>query len=139
MEVREAVGLAIAGQKAFPRSRGALLALDYAARYGGLLDLAGRAMDRLESRNLMLRPASRVQTTWLYRGDLAGYARSLRVDPELPANAFVRFKQGRLALLRGDRAEALATFRLASSESDWLGYRALAGIFSKPASCSWMA
>ncbi|MFN8010074.1 MAG: hypothetical protein U0P81_01595 [Holophagaceae bacterium] len=86
-------------------------ALVYAARTAGLLELARQALEARDRRVPAGLQASSAENTWLYLGDLPRFEASLFERPGNPRNTVVKFYRGYLALMKGDRSQALDHFR----------------------------
>ena len=104
--------------------------LVYAARTGGLLDLARRALER---RGWLAAPGlwnASAENAYLYLGDGPRFEASLVETPGDSRNVVVRFYRGYLALAEGRRAEAAEAFRQAQA---WPGgfaqFGPLAGVY----------
>lgn len=98
-----------------PRALVLYTGLAYAARTGGLLDLARRALER---RSRLAAPGPGIATaenTYLYLGDQARFEATLVEAPGDPRNTVVRFYRGYLALASGGRTEAGEAFRQAQA------------------------
>ena len=113
-----------------PRALTLYTGLAYAARTGGLLELARRALtrrDRLAAPGLWTASA---ENTYLYQGDRRRFEESLVEVPGDPRNAVVRFYRGYLALAEGRREAARAGFAAAEA---WPGgfaqFGQLAGVY----------
>ncbi|WP_257306593.1 hypothetical protein [Geothrix campi] len=93
-----------------PRVPDLYLGFTYAGRTSGLLAGAHSAMIRRETLIAPLAPASfwTVETTNLYLGDWAAFEQDLQRARAVREDAGVLFYQGYLALLKGNRGEALA-------------------------------
>ena len=106
---REALDLMADGLWRHPGNLGLLNALAYAARASGLLDLAGRALDRRAA--LAGEPRSQqalADNTLLYQGRTRAFEAELTALPEGPLKAYY---QGYARLLQGDTAGALLRFQ----------------------------
>lgn len=89
-------------------------ALVYAARTAGLLDLAKQGLEARERLVPAGLQAASAENTWLYLGDLPRFEASLFERPGNPRNTVVRFYRGYVALMRGDRLQALGHFQEAA-------------------------
>jgi tetratricopeptide (TPR) repeat protein len=92
------------------------LGVAYAARTAGLLDLARKALDH---RRRILGPMAApspwfAETTYLYLGDMETFSQDLARAADLRQDASIQFYRGYFALLKGNRAEALACMRAGS-------------------------
>lgn len=103
-------------------------ALAYVARTAGLLDLARRALAEVD--RLTGGPSGfHCENTYLYLGDPAAFRATCRLEGT-GRDARVHFYLGYLALLAGDRAAALPSFRAAAAiPGGWYGFEALAALF----------
>lgn len=113
-----------------PRALILYTGLAYAARTGGLLEVARRALarrDHLAASGLWTASA---ENTYLYLGDRRRFEASLVEVPGDSRNAVVRFYRGYLALAGGDRGAAREAFAQAQA---WPGgfaqFGQLAGVF----------
>jgi tetratricopeptide (TPR) repeat protein len=109
--LKEALEGVLDARRSYPNALPLLLALTYAGRYAGLLDLAAAAEARADE--LWAEPGRpvRLQVTFLYRGDWDRYERSLWTKPGDVTNSTVLVFRGQLNLCRGRRAQALQDFR----------------------------
>jgi tetratricopeptide (TPR) repeat protein len=97
-----------------PGSSDLYLGVAYAGRTSGLLDLARRALAR---RTELLRPIASpsawfAETTYLYLGDLKGFADDLARTGSARQDASILFYKGYVALLQGNPTLALGFMRL---------------------------
>ena len=118
------------GLRLRPRSLNLLLALDYAARTAGLLDIALGARDRMAAlwAGSPLRPP--LGFTYLYAGRMEAFEASLLAPPGTPVDGFTEFNLGYAALMRGRRDEAALHFQ--TTEQDLTAeahFRTLAKVF----------
>lgn len=102
--------------------------LGYVARTSGLLELARRALRRVDQLTLGL-PGSPSENTYLYLGDFEAFRSSCRPQGT-GRDARIRFYLGYLALADGDRAGAAAAFRSALAvPGGWYGFEELCALF----------
>jgi len=107
---RAMLHLLLTARAARPGSRGILGALSYCARYAGLLDLAAQATSRANELNLNPKAPPRLQKALLYSKKWDLYEQSLYLRPGLYSNNLVHYSMGHLALLRGQKTQAIAHF-----------------------------
>ena len=118
------------GLRRHPRSLNLLLALDYAARTAGLLDIALGARERMAA----LWTGTPVQPptgfAYLYAGRLDAFEASLQTRPGVVPDGFTAFNLGYAALLRNRPGEAAQRFQEAEQDQMAEGhFRALAKVF----------
>lgn len=111
---KEALERLIEARRVHPHALPLLLGITYAGRYAGLLEFAAEAETRTDELSADPRRPTRLQVTFLYRGDWDRYERTLWTRPGDITNSTVLLFRGQLALARGRREEALAAFREAS-------------------------
>ncbi len=111
---RAALDLLREGLRARPGVVPLYTALVYAARTAGLLDLARRTLEGRDRRVPAGLQAASAENTWLYLGDLPRFEATLFERPGNPRNTVVKFYRGYLALMRGDRGQALGHFQEAA-------------------------
>ena len=107
------------------------LGLSYAGRTSGLLAGAHAAMARRSALVTPLAAASSwtVETTHLYLGDLPAFEQDLREAAAQRPDAGVRFYQGYLALLKGNRQAALADMEAAETAAGFSPFQDLARVY----------
>ncbi|HJW08783.1 MAG TPA: tetratricopeptide repeat protein [Holophagaceae bacterium] len=87
-----------------------LTALGYAARTAGLLDLAREALERRNALGPSSLMNSGAENSWLYLGMWDRFEAELIDEKDRPRGSVVAFYRGYLALARGKREEAAASF-----------------------------
>ena len=118
------------GLRLHPRSLNLLLALDYAARTAGLLDIALAARERMAALWTGASVAPPTGFTYLYAGRVDAFEASLQTRPGLVPDGFTAFNLGYAALIRGRREEAARRFQEAEQDATAEGhFRALAKVF----------
>lgn len=126
----EALNRLQGGLRLHPRSLNLLLALDYAARTAGLLDIALGARERMAALWTGAPVAPPTGFTYLYAGRMDAFEASLQTRPGLVPDGFTAFNLGYAALMRGRREEAARRFREAEQDATAEGhFRALAKVF----------
>ncbi|HET6329513.1 MAG TPA: hypothetical protein VFF76_01875 [Holophagaceae bacterium] len=118
------------GLRLHHRSLNLLLALDYATRTAGLLDIALGARERMAALWTGAPVAPPVGFTYLYAGHPDAFEASLQTPPGLRPDGFTAFNLGYAALIRGRREDAARRFQDAEQDAATEGhFRALAKIF----------
>ncbi|MBI4913659.1 MAG: hypothetical protein HY823_13060 [Acidobacteria bacterium] len=112
---REALSLLLARMKSSPRNPLLLTGIGYAARNAGLLELARRAADRRDRWAFTEHQPQAVDVLFLYLQEWERFEHTLRDQPGHLRNTVQRFYRGYLALLRKDKAGAVAAFLAAES------------------------
>jgi len=114
-----------------PRVPDLYLGLSYAGRTSGLLAGARVAMARRAALLAPLPPVSpwTVETTNLYLSDWPAFERDLQQAAAQRVDAGVRFYQGYLALLRGDRSAAIAHMEAAETAGGFSPFRGLSRVY----------
>lgn len=124
----EALRVLHAALRRHPRTPVLYTGLAYAARTGGLLDLARRALERRGRLAASGPGIATAENTYLYLGDRARFEATLVEAPGDPRNTVVRFYRGYLALASGGRREAGEAFRQAR---EWPGGFAQFGLLAE--------
>jgi tetratricopeptide (TPR) repeat protein len=118
------------GLRLHPRSLNLLLALDYAARTAGLLDIALGARERMAALWTGAPVAPPTGFTYLYAGRLEAFETSLPTRPGVTPDGFTAFNLGYAALIRGRREEAARRFQEVEQDAAAEDhFRALAKVF----------
>jgi len=102
--------------------------LCYVARTSGLLEVARRALQRVDQLTLG-RAEMPSENAYLYLGDLQAFRTTCRAQ-DMGRDARIRFYLGYLALAEGDRAGAAAAFQAALAvPGGWYGFEELSALF----------
>lgn len=118
------------GLRLHPRSLNLLLALDYAARTAGLLDIALGARERMAALWTGAPVAPPTGFAYLYAGRLDAFEASLRTAPGVVPDGFTAFNLGYAALIRNRPQEAARHFQVAEQDMAAEGhFRILAKAF----------
>lgn len=126
----EALDRLEAGLRRYPHSLNLLLALDYAARTAGLMDIALAARGRIQSLWAGAPDPPPAGFTYLYAGQFEAFEASFRPLPGEPLDGFTAFNLGYADLLRGRPAAAEPEFLAAEQDpAAESHFRALAKVF----------
>ncbi|HET8901545.1 MAG TPA: hypothetical protein VFM84_06375 [Holophagaceae bacterium] len=118
------------GLRLHPRSLNLLLALDYASRTAGLLDIALGARERMAALWAGAPVAPPTGFAYLYAGRVDAFEASLQTRPGLVPDGFTAFNLGYAALIKGRREEAARRFQEAEQDATAEGhFRVLAKVF----------
>jgi tetratricopeptide (TPR) repeat protein len=118
------------GLRLHHRSLNLLLALDYAARTAGLLDIALGARERMAALWTGASVAPPMGFTYLYAGRPDAFEASLQTRPGLRPDGFTTFNLGYADLIRGRREDAARHFQEVEGDAATEGhFRALAKVF----------